>query len=611
MNSYENRKITIIAIFAVIGLVFTARLLYIQVIEDSYKETAQNQALRYITQYPARGIIYDRNKELLVYNEAAYDLMVVPKQVNPQFDTLTFCELVRIDTAEFRERLDKAREYSRYKASIFEKQIPADQWASISEKLYKYPGFYGQKRTLRRYPKPIASHVLGYVGEANSSTLAKDDYYRKGDYVGINGLEKTYEKSLRGVRGVKVFLVDVHNTIKGSYENGALDSLPISGKPITTTIDRELQAYAEYLMQNKKGSVVAIEPSSGEILTLLSSPGYDPNLLVGRDRSENYKQLVKNDTLDPLFNRAIDAVYRPGSIFKLVQALIGLEHGVIKKETRIYCNRGIINCHGSHTNDNLKEAIQHSCNPYFHQVYKRLIQGGEAPSIFDDSPIGLTTWREYVTSFGLGVKLESDISGINKGFVPDVSFYNRWYGERRWAFSTIYSNSIGEGELGVVPIQMANLASIFANRGFYYTPHLIKQVGTDSKPKEFVTRKYAKIDSSHYQVVIDAMDAVVNQPGGTARRARIDSILVCGKTGTVQNKTTPDHSVFIAFAPKDNPKIAISVYVEEAGFGGTWAAPIASLIMEKYLKGKISNPAKEQRIVDADFIHKEEKKKTL
>lgn len=609
MKSFENRKFVIITIFAVVGFVFMARLFYIQVIQDTYKETAQNQALRYVTEYPTRGIIYDRNQNLLVFNEAAYDLMVVPRQVSESFDTIGFSEIVGVEVEQFKERLDKARSYSMYKASIFEKQIPADEWARISEKLYKYPGFYGQQRTLRRYPKSIASHVLGYVGEADASALEKDAYYKKGDYVGVNGLEKTYEKELRGTRGVKVFLVDVHNTIKGSFRDGALDSLPQPGTPISTTIDRELQAYAEKLMQNKKGSVVAIEPSSGEILALLSSPGYDPNLLVGRSRSENYRALVRNDSLDPLFNRAIDAVYRPGSIFKLVQALIGLENEVISESTRIYCNRGIINCHGSHTRDDLQSAIQHSCNPYFHQVYKRLIQQGESNSIFEDSALGLKNWRKYVTSFGLGKRLNSDISGINSGFVPDVAFYNRWYGERRWAFSTIYSNSIGEGELGVVPIQMANLAAIIANKGYYYTPHLIKNIGDKPKPAQFRERNYTLVDSSHFNVVIDAMDDVVNKLGGTARRARIDSITVCGKTGTVQNKKTPDHSVFIAFAPKKNPQIAVSVYVEEAGFGGTWAAPISSLIIEKYLTGKVSRKRKEQRILDADFIHLDEEDK--
>ncbi len=605
MNKLDGRRFVIISIFIVIGVVFIARLFYLQVVEDKYKESALNQTNRYITQYPVRGTVYDRNTKLMVYNEAAYDLMVVPRMVEPEIDTFAFCELVGVSVTSFVERMTEAADYSRYKASAFEKQIPAEQWAAINEKLFKYPGFYGQKRTLRRYPKPIASHILGYVGEVDQRMLEANSYYKKGDYVGVNGLEKTYEEILRGKRGVKVFQVDVHNTIKGSYNDGALDSAAVSGKDLITTVDRDLQEYGELLMANKKGSIVAIEPSTGEILALVTSPSYDPNLLVGRERSANYRGLVANDSLDPLFNRAIDAVYRPGSIFKLVQSLVGLQKGVISPETRIRCNRGIINCHGSHSNDNLRQAIQHSCNPYFHQVYKRLIQSGKKPSIFEDSSIGLEDWRSYVTSFGLGTQLGTDISGVNPGFVPDKKFYDRWYGEYRWAFSTIYSNSIGEGELGVVPIQMANLAAILANRGFYYTPHFTRDIDGEGKPERFRKRHYTKVDSIHFSTVLDAMQAVVDEPGGTARRARIDSISVCGKTGTVQNELVPDHSVFIAFAPRESPQIAISVYVEESGFGGTWAAPISALMMEKYITGKVANKAKEKRILEADFIHLE------
>ena len=592
----------IMAIFLVIGLTFLFRLFYIQVIDTTYKASADNQALRYVTLYPSRGIVYDRNHHLLAFNEAAYDLMVTPKQVTQPFDTLRFCELVGVTSEEFTERMQKARKHSRYKASAFEKQIPANEWAVISEKLYRFPGFHGEKRTLRRYPQPIASHVLGYISEVSQRDIEREPYYQMGDYLGVSGLEKTYEPDLRGTRGMKVLMVDVHNSVKGAYLDGGLDSLPVPGLNLVSTLDRDLQAYGELLMQGKKGSVVAIEPSTGEILAMISAPSYDPNLLVGRDRSGNYLELSQNDSLDPLFNRAINAVYRPGSIFKLVQSLIALQEGVITPETRIRCNRSIIACHGSHTYDDLRGAIQHSCNPYYHQVYKRLIQSGKASSIFEDSPIGLTNWREYVLSFGLGTQLQTDIAGVKKGFVPDVAFYNKWYGEKRWAFSTIYSNSIGEGELGVVPIQMANLACILANRGYYYTPHLVKQRGDHEKRAIYQKRNYTKVDSIHFQTVLDALEAVVNEPGGTARRARIEGITVCGKTGTVQNKDRPDHSVFMAFAPRENPQIAIAVYVEDAGFGGTWAAPIASLMMEQYLTDSIKNPLKEQRILDANFL---------
>lgn len=602
MDRFENRKLTLAGIFAVVTVIFMLRLFYIQVVDDRYKTSAENQAIRYSTQYANRGAIYDRHGELLAYNEAAYDLMVIPRQVLPDMDTLAFCQLIGLDTAMFNERIKTAREYSRYKPSAFEKQIPASQWAPIQEKLYRFPGFYGEKRTLRKYPDSTAAHVLGYISEVNQRHLNEDSYYRSGDYIGINGIESAYEEELRGKRGVKVYLVDVHNTIQGSYQNGALDSLPVSGIDLVSTLDKQLQSYGEKLMANKKGSIVAIEPSTGEILALVSAPAYDPNLLVGRDRSDNYSMLAENDSLNPLFNRAVDAVYRPGSIFKLVQSLVGQQLGVITPNSRIRCNRGIINCHGSHTNDDLAGAIQHSCNPYFHQVYKRIIQAGRADNIYDDSALGLEEWRKYVMSFGLGVRLETDLPNIHAGMVPGASFYNRWYGERRWAFSTIYSNSIGEGELGVIPLQMANLAAILANRGYYYTPHLIREIGDNPKREEYREKNYTLVDSVYFTTVIDALDAVVNGTGGTAGRARIDSIVVCGKTGTVQNKNSPDHSVFMAFAPKENPQIAIAVYVEDAGWGGSWAAPIASLMIEKYLRGEIKNQYKEDRIVEANFL---------
>ena len=602
MNPFEDRKFVILGIFFTVAFIFLGRLFYIQVIDETYKLSAKNQALRYVTQYPVRGLIYDRTGKLLVYNEAAYDLMVVPKRTK-NIDTASFCEMLGINDSVFVEKFTKASKYSRYKASVFQKQIPAEQWASISERLYQFSGFYGEKRTLRKYPTNIAGHVLGFISEVSPSDMKKDSYYQKGDYVGKRGLEMEYEEDLRGKRGNKVLLVDVHNRAKGSYANGEYDTLPISGKNLVSTIDRDLQQYGEKLMQNKRGSVVAIEPKSGEILALVSSPGYDPNLLVGRDRSVNYKNLQANDSLNPLFNRAINAQYRPGSIFKLVQSLIALDEGVITTETRFQCNRVIIGCHGAHTNDDLEGAIQHSCNPYFWNVFKRLTQRGHYTSIFKDAAYGLNIWQERVKLFGFGVKLETDLPNLKKGNVPDVAFYDRWYGQHRWAFSTIYSISIGEGEMLVVPIQMANLAAIIANRGYYYTPHLIKSIGADSVKREAFTVKHeTEVDAKYFDPVIEAMYKVVNEDGGTARRARMDSIVVCGKTGTVQNEPWPDHSVFIAFAPRDNPKIAIAGYVEYSDYGGTWAAPITSLMIEQYLYGEVKRKKKEQRIFDASFL---------
>lgn len=608
MDKFENRKFVVYGIMVLIGIIFLGRLFYIQVIDDSYKLSAENQALVRTTLYPSRGVIYDRNGEVIVYNQASYDLMVIPKQVDKDIDTLSFCQLLGISKDDFSTKMNKSKKYSRYRASVFEKQITDKNWVSISGKLFQFPGFFGQKRTLRKYARPVAAQVLGFVGEASRENINKDPFYRAGDYLGISGLETWYEKELRGKRGVKVYKRDVHNRIMGSYREGKLDTLPVPGQNLVSTIDLNLQEYGELLMGNKRGSIVAIEPETGEILALVSSPSYDPNILVGRARTKNYANLAANDSLNPLFNRAINAVYRPGSIFKLVQGLIGLQTGVIDLNTRVRCNRSIINCHGSHTNDNLFGAIQHSCNPYFREVYRRLIQGGEYSNIYDDSRYGLGIWRDYVTSFGMGVRLPTDISGVSKGFVPDVAFYNKWYGDGGWAFSTIYSNSIGEGEMGVTPLQMANLAAILGNRGFYVTPHFIKSIGGKGPREEYLQKNYTKIDSSYFYVVIDALAAVVNETGGTARRARMDSIIVCGKTGTVQNPTTPDHSVFMAFAPKDNPKIAIAVYVEEAGFGGNWAAPISSLMMEKYITGVIKRPKKEQRILEANFLIPAKKK---
>lgn len=609
MNPFENRKFILLAIFLVVGVIFILRLFMVQVLEDKYQLSADNQALRHVPQYPVRGLIYDRNGKLMVYNEAAYDLMVVPRQVK-DIDTLAFSELIGLPLADLRDRLKTARRYSRYRPTVIEKLITADQWARISEQLFLFPGFYGVKRTVRKYPEAVAAHVLGYIGEADPRDLEKDSSYRQGDYIGKLGLEKEYERELRGKRGTKIMLVDVHGREQGSHLDGQHDTLPESGKQLYTTLDRDLQVYGELLMKNKRGSIVAIEPETGEILALVSSPTFDPNILAGRKRTENYRLLAANDSLVPLFNRAINAVYRPGSIFKIVQSLVALQAGVITPETRFQCNRKIINCHGSHSNDALIEAIQHSCNPYFWNVYRRYIHQGKASSIFKDAAIGLAQWHKAISAFGFGTRLATDIPGISRGLLPDTAFYNRWYGRNRWAFSTIYSNSIGEGEIGVVPLQMANLVAAIANRGYYYTPHLVKAIGDSSYLRhEFTVKHETGVDPHHFETVIEAMFKVVNVPGGTAGRARIDSIEVCGKTGTVQNEPMPDHSVFVAFAPRLNPKIAISVYVEFSDFGGLWAAPIASLMIERYLTGSVKQTEKEQRILDASFLKVHAKKK--
>lgn len=600
MNNLEQRKFAIIGAFIIIGFIFLFQLFRIQVLDKSYVSSADNQALRFVTKYPSRGIIYDRNGEILVLNQAAYDLMVVPGQVE-NIDTVNFCQVLDISEQEFVTSMEKASSYSRYRASIFKKQMTAAEYARLAERLYQFPGFYGQKRSLRIYPDSVSAHVLGYIGEVNQLQLDQDTFYRSGDFIGISGLERQYEQVLRGVRGREVLMVDVHNTVQGKYEEGELDVSAKAGYNLETSIDLQIQKYGEQLMQNKKGSIVAIEPATGEVLCLISSPTYDPNLLVGVKRAKNYSLLSANDSLDPLFNRALMAKYPPGSIFKLIQSLIAVDEGVITENTGFTCNKALVGCHNHPSARNLKEAIQMSCNPYYHQVFKRLINRGKSKSYFEDSALGLENWERRVKMFGLGKRLALDLPSLKSGSVPSVELYDRIYGKRRWAFSTIYSLSIGQGELEVVPLQMANLAATIANKGFYVDPHLVKNIS--KLDSNLIWEKHSTgIDQSFFEPVIEAMQWVVEKPGGTARRARINGIAVCGKTGTAENPHGKDHSVFIAFAPKENPKIAIAVYVENSGFGGTWAAPISSLLIEKYLTGTISDTAKQNRILNADLI---------
>lgn len=602
MNNLESRKLIVISVFIFIGLIFSLRLFYIQVIDDSYSSSADNQALRFVTKYPARGIIYDRDGEILVHNQAAFDLMVIPRQVK-NIDTIAFCQLLHIDTAEFNLRLRKARAYSSYRESIFQKQLTADEYAIISENLYRFPGFYGQKRSLRLYPDSTAAHVLGYIGEVGIHDLERDSFYRSGDFIGIGGLEREYETFLRGQRGLEVLMVDKYGMVQDHHGNGVLDLEAEAGMDLVSTIDIQLQKYGERLMVNKKGSIVAIEPSTGEVLCLISAPSYDPNLLVGVKRASNYALLAADDSLVPLFNRALMAKYPPGSIFKIIQALIALQDGVININTGITCNKALVGCHNHPSATNIKEAIQMSCNPYFHQVFKRLINKGYSKNYFEDSALGLDEWSKKVDAFGLGKRLALDLPNLKAGSIPDVSLYDRIYGHNSWAFSTIYSVSIGQGEVEVVPLQMANLAATIANRGYYKDPHLIKSMHGTFDTTLHVNKHSTHIDAQYYEPIIEAMNWVVEKPGGTARRAKIEGIEVCGKTGTAENPHGEDHSVFIAFAPKDNPKIAIAVYVENAGFGGTWAAPIASLLMEKYINGSIADSLKEQRILEANLLN--------
>lgn len=599
-KKFEDRKYVIGIIFILIGIIFIIRLFFLQVVDTKYKLSAENNVLRYETEYPARGLIFDRNGKLLVYNEAAYDLMVIPRQIK-DIDTVALAKLLDLSLKSVREKLQKARRYSTYKSSIFLKQIPGEQFGAIQEKLFQFPGFFVQTRTLRKYPEAIAGHILGYVGEVNRQIINKDSYYHSGDYYGVSGLEKYYEKELRGKKGVSIYLVDVHNRKQGRFKEGAFDTVPEVGVNLKTTIDANLQLYGEQLMQNKKGSIVAIEPSTGEILSMVSAPTYNPNLLVGRIRNRNFSKLSK-DTLKPLFNRALMAKYPPGSIFKILQALIALDTGLIKENTGFSCEKFLVNCHNHPEANSVAEAVQYSCNPYFYKVFQRILLQGEG-SVFSRSAKNLDIWKKQVLKFGFGKKLHLDQPGIKSGYIPGKDFYDRWYGEGRWAFSTIYSLSIGQGELQIIPLQMANFAAIIANRGSYIEPHFVKEIGGKKNDNElYLTPIETGIDKKYYDLVIEGMDAVVNKTHGTARRARLDTITICGKTGTAENPHGEDHSVFIAFAPKENPKIAIAVYVENSGFGGTWAAPIASLMIEKYLMGTVESKKREERILNANLL---------
>lgn len=601
-NQYSHRSGIVKIIFLSIGVLFVLRLSMLQLFDKEYKEKAKSQSLRNVTQYPARGLMYDRNGELLVYNEAVYDLMVIPRMVK-DLDTDYFCHAVGITRESFDERMTKAYKYSPYSASIFMKQISKEDFGRWENLLYRFKGFYVSKRTLRLYGKPIAAHVLGYVGEVNEKDLEDDPYYKRGDYIGKSGLEKSYEKELRGLKGKKIMHVDVHNREIGSYMHGQMDTLPLEGMNLYTTIDAELQEYTERVMANKRGCIVAIEPSTGEVLTLLSAPCYDPNLLVGRIRGENFTRL-NGDIAKPLFNRALQAQYPPGSIFKVAQAMVALHLGVITPTTGFVCDK-IIGCHGHPSARSVQEAIKMSCNPYFYYTYRRVIQQGKYKNAAKDSQYGLTVWHDYMMRFGFGSPLEIDLPNVKGGKIPDTAFYNKWYGKNRWSFITIYSNSIGQGEVEVVPLQMANLACIVANRGYYYTPHLVRFYGPDSiKNPEFYEKHETGIERQYFDIAARGMYDVVHGAGGTAHKADVPGLDVCGKTGTAENYGN-DHSVFIAFAPRDNPKIAVAVYVENAqGGGGTWAAPIASLIIEKYINGEVKRKEFEKYYTDVNPCQK-------
>lgn len=600
MKQYENRTYIIGGFFGLVILIFIIRLFSIQVLDDSFKTSSENNVIRKQTDYPRRGLIYDRNNELIVYNEAAYDLMITPKQAT-KLDTGLICSLLKIDTLNLMNRIEKARKYSMYKASILMKQISVETYTKLQENMFLMPGFFVQTRTLRKYPFSTASHLLGYVGEVGQKTVKNKPYYKEGDYIGISGIEKAYEDKLRGDKGIKLLLKDVHNNIKGSFNNGKFDIKSKPGKNLQSSIDIHLQNYGELLMKNKRGSIVALEPSTGEILCLVSSPNYDPNTLVGRKRSGNYLVLNEDTINKPLFNRATLAQYPPGSTFKLINALIGLQEKVIYSGSRFGCDEGYVygeekrkmKCHPHRTPLNLTESISNSCNAYFCNVYRAIIE--KYPNTYE----GYEVWRNYVTSFGLGNWLNNDLPTGQKGFVPTQNFYDRIYGRNRWKSLTNLSLSIGQDALLTTPIQMANMTAAIANRGYYFTPHIVKSIDNDSIDSRFTKPLYTMIDSSLFEIVIKGMQEVVeDEELGTSNIAKMENITVCGKTGTAQNPHGEDHSIFIGFAPKDNPKIALAVYVENGGWGSTWAVPIGSLMIEKYLNDTIERGGLEKKITE-------------
>jgi penicillin-binding protein 2 len=601
---FEGRRFILFLFFVSIGLVFIGKLFYLQLIDETYEKAADNNAIRKIIQVPFRGEVYDRYGKLIVYNTPVYDVYITPRKAVVQ-DTNRFCKLFGVSRAYFDSLTKQAYAYSRVKPSIFIKHLSKEDFARIQDAMVDYPGFSITTTAFRTYQSNAFSNALGYVAEINPSSLKdqRDDYYRQGDYVGVSGIESYYEDVLRGQRGVKYRMVNSNGVEKGDYKKGKLDVDPVAGQNLYTSIDIRLQEYADSLMMHKVGSVVAIEPSTGEILTMVSAPSYNPSLLAGRNFSKYYQKLAL-DPLKPLINRPPSAYYRPGSTFKLVQALVGQQLGIIS-ENSVFGHAGApVKCHVHNTSHNdLHNAIQWSCNPYFYHAFRKILYDGTSGDTYERSAKGLQRWSELVANFGFGRKLGVDVSNEKKGILPNVDYYNRVYkGENTWKFSNIYSLSIGEGELVVSPLKMANFAAIIANRGWYIPPHLVKGIGDKKTIDPFYKNPISVgVDAKYFPVVIRGMqDAVLH--GTVGADGRIPDITMCGKTGTSQNQKGKDHSIFIAFAPKDNPKIAIAVFVENAGFGGFAAAPIASLIVEKYLKGRVDRKAVETKFMNMSYL---------
>lgn len=603
----EKRKNIIIAVMITLMAIYVIKLFSLQIINKSYKEEAIRNAIREVNVIPPRGLIFDRNDSLIVYNEAAYDLMVIPKEMKDAidegvvFDTLDLCNILDITLEEFIKRIEKAKTYSPLLPSVFAQQMSKEDYGYLQEKMYRFPGFYVQNRTLRSYPIPVAAHILGYIGEVNDEQIRKDNYYQMGDYIGISGIEKSYEEELRGVKGKRMVLVDVNNREKGPYRNGEEDIPAEPGKDLWCTIDVELQKYGEKLMANKKGSIVAIEPKTGEILCIVSTPSYDPNLLVGKMRSKNYAKLLMDSINVPLYNRALKAMYPPGSTFKLANGLIGEQEGVLNRNTVYTCGAGysigshIVHCHGCGS-INLVQAVQHSCNTYFCRAFYNTVSNPKYKTIQD----GYFAWKSHINSLGFGQKFNTDLPYESTGIIPSVEYFNKKY-NNHWNGNSIVSMGIGQGEVGSTPIQMANFMAIIANRGWYYKPHVVKAIGTKDNPNTRYNEKiYCDIERRHFDAIIEGMLCVVTS--GTGRSAKMDNVVIAGKTGTAQNPHGADHSVFACFAPVDKPEIAVFVLVENGGFGASVAAPIASLIIEYYLYREVKRTDLEKRMTELKLI---------
>jgi len=592
-------KLLLFSIF----FILSSRLFYLQIYEDKYHELAENNTVHLESVYPSRGIITDRNDSVIVENQPTYDFYIIPKQFWTK-DTSQLLNSFSISENELYEKFNKAKRYSLYRPSIFYKGMDHSTFASVQSKLYDFKGIYHSPKPTRYYPKPILPHVLGYVSEINSYQLNKDssNYYSAGDLVGYSGVEQSYERLLRGVKGYKLKLYDVNGVSAGSFNDGKEDVLVSNGEKLKLTIDSELQLYVERLLNGKVGSVVAIEPRSGEILAIASSPTYDPNLLSGKEFSKNYLNL-QTDSLKPIYNRALMATYPPGSMFKLIQGLIGLEEGLVRYDDQLYIDLKSIGDLAPAGNYDLKKAIVKSSNNYFFKLFRKIINQNINDNTFIDSNIGLNKWSKYVKMFGLGSNLSFNVSSVNSGYIPNSKYYDTYYGTNRWKFSNVYSLSIGQGELLVTPLQMANFAAIMANRGFYYNPNLILEI--NGKPSVKTPIKKLNISRDHFDYIVDAMEEVVKS--GSARRAYMPGLDICGKTSTVQNPHGYDHSGFIGFAPKEEPKIAIAAYIENSGWGGRAAASISSLVAEKYIFNDIKRKWLEDYVIKGEFIDEEDK----